>query len=116
MDEAGVITIVDRKKDMIIRGGENISCSEVSAALHLHPNVIEGLVFSIPDDRLGENVGACVYLSASCATTEEELKDFLVPHLASFKIPKKIWLRDEPLPRGATEKIDRLAVRAEYLG
>ena len=115
-DEEGVITIVDRKKDMIIRGGENISCSEVSAALHLHPNVIEGLVFSIPDDRLGEKVGACVYLSANCTTTEEELKDFLVPHLASFKIPKKIWLRDAPLPRGATEKIDRLAVRAEYLG
>ena len=55
-------------------------------------------------------------MSASCTTTEEELKDFLVPHLASFKIPKKIWLRDAPLPRGATEKVDRLAVRAEYLG
>ena len=57
-----------------------------------------------------------MYLSANCTTTEEELKDFLVPHLASFKIPKKIWLRDAPLPRGATEKVDRLAVRAEYLG
>ena len=116
VDEDGLITIVDRKKDMIIRGGENISCSEVSAALHQHPSVVEGVVFSIPDERLGEDVGACVYLGENSATTEAELKEFLAPHLATYKIPKKIWLRNSPLPRGATEKIDRLAVRAEYIG
>ena len=78
--------------------------------------IAEEVVVSIPDERLGEDVGACVYLGESSATTEAELKEFLAPHLATYKIPKKIWLRNSPLPRGATEKIDRLAVRAEYIG
>lgn len=116
VDEHGMITIVDRKKDMIIRGGENISCSEVNAALHQHPSVLEAVVFSIPDERLGEDVGACVHLRAGTTASENELQDFLQTQLASYKIPKKIWFRDEPLPRGATEKIDRLAIRAEYIG
>jgi acyl-CoA synthetase (AMP-forming)/AMP-acid ligase II len=116
VDEYGMVTIVDRIKDMIIRGGENISCSEVNAALHMHPSVAEAVVFSIPDERLGEDVGACAYLRSGAEASEDELRDFLRTHLASYKIPKKIWLRDTPLPRGATEKIDRLATRAEYLG
>ena len=116
VDEHGMITIVDRKKDMIIRGGENISCSEVNAALHQHPSVIEAVVFSIPDERLGEDVGACVHLRNDASATEAELQDFLETQLASYKVPKKIWFRDAPLPRGATEKIDRLKIRAEYVG
>jgi acyl-CoA synthetase (AMP-forming)/AMP-acid ligase II len=101
---------------MIIRGGENISCTEVQAALHLHPSVAEAAVFAIPDERLGEAVGACVLMGASADLSEEELKLFLKSHIAMFKVPKKIWLRDTPLPRGSTEKIDRLALRAECLG
>ncbi|MGI9272768.1 MAG: class I adenylate-forming enzyme family protein [Woeseiaceae bacterium] len=116
VDEHGMISIVDRKKDMIIRGGENISCSEVNAALHQHPSVLEVVVFSIPDERLGENVGACVHLRSDTSATEGELQEFLQAHLSSYKIPKKIWFRDTPLPRNATEKIDRLAIRAEYIG
>jgi len=116
IDANGIITLVDRKKDMVIRGGENISCTEVQAALHLHPAVAEAAVFSIPDGRLGEAVGACVHLGSGAKVSEEELKQFLKPHIAVFKVPKKIWFRDTPLPRGATEKIDRLALRAECLG
>lgn len=115
VDEHGMVTIVDRKKDIIIRGGENISCSEVNAALHLHPGVAEAAVFAIPDERLGEDVGACVHLRSGVEASEDELRDLLRTHLASYKIPKKIWFRDTPLPRGATEKIDRRAIQAEYL-
>lgn len=116
IDEHGIITLVDRKKDMIIRGGENISCTEVQASLYLHPGVAEAAVFSIPDERLGETVGACVQLGAGTDVTEGELKVFLESRIAAFKVPKKIWFRDSPLPRGATEKIDHLALRAECLG
>jgi acyl-CoA synthetase (AMP-forming)/AMP-acid ligase II len=115
VDEDGMITLVDRKKDIIIRGGENISCSEIHAALHLHPGITEAAVFSIPDDRLGEAVGSCVYLRSGADLSEDDLKEFLSSHIAAFKVPKKIWFRDKPLPRGATEKVDRLAIRAEYV-
>ncbi len=115
VDENGMITLVDRKKDIIIRGGENISCSEIHAALHLHPGVAEAAVFSMPDDRLGEAVGSCVYLRSGADLSEDDLKEFLSSHIAVFKVPKKIWFRDKPLPRGGTEKIDRLAIRAEYV-
>lgn len=115
VDERGIITLIDRKKDMVIRGGENISCTEVQAALHRHPAVLEAAVFSIPDERLGEAVGSCVHLSPGETLSEQELKRFLEPHLAAFKIPETIWFRETPLPRGATEKIDRLALQAEYL-
>jgi acyl-CoA synthetase (AMP-forming)/AMP-acid ligase II len=116
VDENEIITIVDRKKDMIIRGGENISCSEVQAALHLHPDVAEAAVFSIPDDRLGEAVGSCVYLRPGAEASDDDLKEFVGLHIAVHKIPKQIWFRDTPLPRGATEKVDRRAIRAEYAG
>jgi len=115
VDENGMITLVDRKKDIIIRGGENISCSEIHAALHLHPSVAEAAVFSIPDERLGEAVGSCVYLRPGADLSEEDLKEFLGPHIAAFKVPNRIWFRDTPLPRGATEKTDRLALRKECL-
>jgi len=115
IDANGIITLVDRKKDMVIRGGENISCTEVQAALYQHSGVAEAAVFSIPDDRLGEAVGSCVYLLSGVDISEEDLKQFLGSHIAAFKVPKKIWFRDTPLPRGATEKIDRLALQAEYI-
>ena len=100
---------------MIIRGGENISCTEVEDALHHHPAVAEVAVFSIPDERLGENVGSCVYLRPGAQVAEDDLKEFLREHIAAYMVPRKIWFRDAPLPRGATEKIDRRAIRAEYV-
>lgn len=115
VDENEIVTIVGRKKEMIIRGGENVSCSEVEDALHHHPAVAEVTVFSIPDERLGENVGSCVYLRPGAQASEDELKEFLSLHISAYKVPKKIWFRDMPLPRGATEKIDRRAIRTEYI-
>jgi acyl-CoA synthetase (AMP-forming)/AMP-acid ligase II len=115
VDSEDLVTIVDRKKDMIIRGGENISCLEVDAAIHLHPSVFEAAVFSVPDERLGEVVGAGVQLCAGDTLTEDDLQIFLREHLAVFKIPEKIWFRG-PLPRGGTEKTDRRALRKECLG
>ena len=116
VDENEIVTIVDRKKELIIRGGENISCNEVQAALHVHPDVVEAAAFAIPDERLGEDVGSCAYLRPGAKITEDELKAFLGSQLSKHKIPKKIWFRDSPLPRGATEKVDNRAIRAEYTG
>jgi len=115
VDDEGLIYIVDRKKSIIIRGGENIACLEVEGALHRHPAVAEAGVFPIPDQRLGEIVGAGVQLKPQADVDESALKDFLADHLARFKIPDRIWLRRDPLPRGGTDKTDRRALRAECL-
>lgn len=112
-DEAGYVTILDRKKNIIIRGGENISCLEVEGALHRHPAVLEAAVFPIPDARLGEGVGAALQLSRP--VTEAELAAHLAPILAAFKQPARYWMQTEPLLRGATDKIDRRAIRAACL-
>lgn len=116
LDDEGIVTIVDRKKDMIIRGGENISCLEVDAALHTHPAILEAAVFSMPDERLGETVGAGVQLKAGAELTEAALQGFLREQLSAFKVPERIWFRTDPLPRGGTEKTDRRALRKECLG
>lgn len=113
IDEEGYVTILDRKKMIIIRGGENISCLEVEGALHRHPSVVEAAVFPMPDERLGEVVGAALYVNAQ--VTEQELTSSLTELLASFKHPERYWLLKQPLLRGATDKIDRRAIRAACL-
>ncbi|MDA0961471.1 MAG: AMP-binding protein [Proteobacteria bacterium] len=115
IDADGFVTILDRKKNIIIRGGENIACLDVEGALHRHPAVAEVCAFSVPDDRLGEVVGAMVQLHPGQATTAQDLQTFLAEHIARFKIPEHIWLCHDPLPRGATDKIDRRALRAACL-
>jgi acyl-CoA synthetase (AMP-forming)/AMP-acid ligase II len=115
IDEDGFIYIVDRKKDIIIRGGENIACLEVDGALHKHPDVAEASVFSVPDDRLGEVVGAGIWPAAGKTIDETGIADFLKDHIAPYKIPARIWMLDAPLPRTATAKIDRRALRAMCL-
>ena len=99
---------------MIIRGGENIACPEVEGALHQIEGILEASVFSIPHERLGETVGAAVY--SSTAPTFSQLQSALEQTLARFKIPEKIWHYPEPLPRGATEKIDKRGIREACLG
>lgn len=116
IDDEDIVTIVDRKKDMIIRGGENISCLEVDAAMHLHPDVLEASVFSMPDERLGEAVGAGVMLKPGAQLSQGDLQAFLKQYLAAFKIPERIWFQTEPLPRGGTEKTDRNALRKACIG
>ena len=112
IDTDGFITIVDRKKNIIIRGGENIACLDVEGALHRHPSVAEACVFSVPDERLGEIVGAGIQIKLDHETTASDLQSFLTDHIAKFKVPQHIWLQSEPLPRGATDKIDRRALQA----
>ncbi len=114
LDQDGYLFIVDRKKDIIIRGGENISCQEVEAALYEHPAVAEVCVFGLPDERLGEVPGAVVYLHPGQNVDEEGLKAEVRARLAAFNTPERIWLRDSPLPRLGTEKIDKVGLRKHY--
>ena len=116
VDDEGYVTIVDRKKNIIIRGGENIACLDVEGALQRHPAVVEAAAFSVPHERLGEVVGAGVQVKSGMTVTAEELSQFLAEHIAKFKIPEHYWFREGLLPRGATDKTDRRATRQECLG
>ncbi len=111
LDEDGYLFIVDRKKDIIIRGGENISCQEVEAGIYQHPAVAEACVFGLPDERLGEIPGAVVHFHPGQGIGDEDLRAFLSQHLAAFKVPARIWYYREPLPKLGTEKIDKVSVR-----
>ena len=115
IDEDGFLFIVDRIKDMLIRGGENISCLEVEGALAHHPDILEAAVIGIPDERLGERVGAAILVRPGATVSDEDLKAFLKPHLAPFKIPDHVWRMDGPLPRGGTSKIDKPGLRKMLL-
>lgn len=114
LDADGYLFIVDRKKDIIIRGGENISCPEVEAAIYAHEAVSECSVFGLPDERFGEIVGAVVHFEAGKAVVLSELIDWLKGQLAAFKIPAKMWESDGPLPVLGTGKIDRVTIRNQY--
>ena len=114
LDEDGYLFIVDRKKDIIIRGGENIACSEVEAALYSCHDVAEASVFAAPDERLGEVPVAVVHLKSESDLGEEGLRAFLEEKLAPFKIPARFIFVDEPLPRLGTGKIDRVSLKARY--
>lgn len=114
LDEDGYLFIVDRKKDIIIRGGENISCIEVEEAIYAHPEISECSVFGLADDRFGE-VPAAVWLPVEGSDlTEEALLAFLKDHLAAFKIPATLWKAEEKLPRLGTEKVDKVTLRKTY--
>ncbi|HMJ92774.1 MAG TPA: class I adenylate-forming enzyme family protein [Allosphingosinicella sp.] len=114
LDEDDYLFIVDRKKDIIIRGGENISCQEVEAALYSHISVSEACVFGVPCDRLGEVPAALVYSEDDGTLTREALTAFLAERIAPFKIPVHIWIHDEPLPKLGTGKIDKVLLRDRY--
>ena len=114
LDEDGYLFIVDRKKDIIIRGGENISCPEVEAAAYEHESIAELSVFGIADDKYGEVPGIVYHTKDGVTLTEDELKAFLAARLAPFKIPVHFWQVADPLPRLGTQKIDRVTLRREY--
>lgn len=114
LDADGYLFIVDRKKDIIIRGGENISCQEVEAAIYEHPDVNECAVFGLPDERMGEVVGAVVWLKEGSALDGEGLTAFLKERLAAFKVPCRIWLSADALPKLGSEKIDKVSLRSQY--
>ena len=116
MDEDDYLFIVDRKKDIIIRGGENIACIEVEESIYSHPAVAECSVFGLPDERLGEVVAAVYFVREGESLSPEELTAFLRDHIAPFKVPQHLWQSEEPLPRLGTQKVDKRTVKAAYQG
>ena len=113
IDDEGFLFIVDRIKDLIIRGGENIGCGQVEAALLMHPQVHEAAVFAVPDERLGEEVGAVVYGDA--ALDLDALREFLAQHLAKFELPRYLMQSPQPLARTPSGKIFKREIRAAAL-
>ncbi len=114
LDEDGYLFIVDRKKDIIIRGGENISCIEVEQEIYAHPNIAECSVFGLADERLGEIVAAVYMVKEGHAVAAADLQEFLAERIAKYKIPQVLWAVDEALPRLGTQKIDKRALRTRY--
>jgi long-chain acyl-CoA synthetase len=104
IDQDGFIFIVDRKKDMVLRGGENVYCAEVEAAIFRHPAVAEACAFGVPDERLGEEVAAAVVLHPGQSLSAEALREHLSSVIAKHKSPRYLWFLDEPLPRNASGK------------
>jgi len=111
LDEHDFIYLVDRKKDMVLRGGENIYCVEVEAAIYHHPAIAECCVFGVPDERLGEEVGTAVYLKSGLSLTKADLQKHCAERLAKFKIPHHVWVCDQPFPRNASGKFLKREVR-----
>ncbi|MEM6710127.1 MAG: class I adenylate-forming enzyme family protein [Pseudomonadota bacterium] len=111
IDDKGFIFIVDRKKDMVLRGGENVYCAEVESALFDHPDVAECTVFGVPDDRLGEEVGAAIVLRASAKLSADALRAHCASKIAKHKIPRYVWFMAEALPRNASGKFLKRELR-----
>ncbi len=111
MDEEGYFTIVDRKKDMILRGGMNVYPREVEEVVYPHPDVLEVAVVGMPDDLLGEQVGAAVALREGSSATPEDIIAFTKERIAAYKYPRRVWVV-EALPKGPTGKILRREVHA----
>tara|TARA_R110002110_G_scaffold31396_1_gene110719 strand:+ start:26103 stop:27860 length:1758 start_codon:yes stop_codon:yes gene_type:complete len=111
IDEEGFCYIIDRAKDMLIRGGENIYCVEVENVLYEHPAVMDAALVPIPHKTLGEEPGAVVHLKPGVQATEEELRHFVAARLAAFKVPVKVVFWSETLPRNANGKILKTELR-----
>jgi len=105
IDDEGFLFIVDRKKDMLIRGGENIYCTEVENALYAHPAVMDAALVGIPHRTLGEEPGAVVTLKPGAHASEDELRGWVAERLAAFKVPVRVVFSPETLPRNANGKI-----------
>ena len=114
IDEEGFLFLLDRAKDMLIRGGENIYCIEVESALYDHPSIMDAAIVGIPHKVLGEEVGAVVQLKPDTTATADELKRFVSAKLAAFKVPVEIIIQNEPLPRNANGKILKNELRARF--
>ena len=107
MDKVGIVTIVDRKKSMVISGGENIYCAEVERVLADHPAVRDCIVYGLPDERLGERLAAHIVVADGAAVSEDDIKAHCRVHLAIYKVPRVVTLSRIALPRTASGKVDR---------
>jgi long-chain acyl-CoA synthetase len=110
MDEDGFVFVTGRIKELIIKGGENISPKEIDEVLYQHPAVLDSAAVGIPDERYGEEIMCCVVLKPGCTATEEELRSHCRELLGSFKTPKLIKFLDD-LPKGPSGKIQRIRLR-----
>jgi len=115
IDEDGFIYIVDRKKDMVLRGGENIYCAEVEAGLYRHPAVAECSVFGLPDERLGEEVAAAIVAKPGETLSEDAIREHCLTIMAKHKVPRFIWILDEALPRNASGKFLKRDLKEQLL-
>ena len=115
MDATGNVYLVDRSKDMIVSGGENVYSSEVEEVLYQHPSVLEAAVFGVLDEKWGEAVYAAVHLRPGAeSATPDELIAFCRESLGGYKVPKGIDLHDEVLPKSGPGKFLKRALRAPY--
>ena len=115
MDGEDFVFITDRAKDMVIRGGENIGCQEVEAAIYDHQCVSECAVFGVPDERLGESIAAVVMVKPNMRLSPDDVRAHVASHLARFKVPEHVWVRSEQLPRIASGKIYKRGLREEAI-
>ena len=115
LDDEGFVYIVDRLKDMVIRGGENVYCAEIEAAMFEHPEVSDVAVIGVPHDVLGEEVGAVVLRTPGSTVTAEALQAHVRERLAAFKVPTHFFFRDEPLPRNPQGKVLKRELKEEVL-
>ena len=115
LDEEGYLYVVDRLKDVVIRGGENIYSAEVEAALYEIPEVTEAAVIGVPHDRLGEEVGAVLRARPGAELTAEAVRSHVASRLAAFKVPAHVWVVDEELPRNASGKVLKRELRDRLL-
>jgi long-chain acyl-CoA synthetase len=111
LDEHGFIYIVDRKKDMVLRGGENVYCAEVEAVIYRHSAIAECCVFGVPDERLGEEVGVAIVLKAGESLTDAALREHCAAIMAKHKIPRYVWFQEDALPRNASGKFLKRELR-----
>lgn len=114
MDEEGYVYILDRAKDMLIRGGENVYCVEIENILYQHPAIMDAAIVGIPHKVLGEEVGAVVQIKPGMKVSERELQDHVAAHLARFKVPVAILMQGEPLPRNPNGKILKNELRKRF--
>jgi long-chain acyl-CoA synthetase len=115
LDDEGFLFLVDRAKDIVIRAGENISCTEVENVVYAHPDAYECACFGLPHERLGEELAVAVYPKPGRALDPEDLRRHVAAHLAAFKVPSRVFVFDEPLPRNASGKLLRRALRDRVL-
>jgi acyl-CoA synthetase (AMP-forming)/AMP-acid ligase II len=115
IDDDGFLYIVDRAKDIIIRGGENISTIEVESVLFEHPAVLDAAVFATPHPTFGEEVGAAVLLKSEMTVTSDELRSYAATKLAAYKVPTNIWITDQPFPRSGTGKTLKREIQASFV-
>lgn len=113
INEEKYVTIVDRKKDMIITGGENVYSTEVEYTLYMHPDILEAAVIGLPDDHWGEAVKACVVLKEGRNVTQEEIVAFCKENLAHYKAPKSVDFLSA-LPKTGSGKIYKKGLRERY--